>query len=287
VPNKIVQEWADVEGGRVCFERAGSGPALVLVHGLLGYSFSWRFALPLLAQDHEVLALDMPGSGFSDCRVRDYSLRATAGRLLEFMSAVGVSSCDLVGSSYGGSTAMMAAILAPKRIRSLVLVSPANPWSRIGRKRLGLLRNPLLAAVFPKVARPFRSSHAYFHRRMYGDPRRIAPDTIEGYQRALAQRGVLEHAVRIVRSWHEDMDNLQNSLPVIADLPTLLVWGSKDRVVDPASAELLRNQFRNAETVVIEGAGHLPYEECPEEFSQVVHKFLTSHLVCECERKVT
>jgi pimeloyl-ACP methyl ester carboxylesterase len=170
---------------------------------------------------------------------------------------------------------MMTAALAPGRIRSLTLVSPANPWSKIGRKRLALLENPVVAAAFPKIARPLKSLHAYFVRRMYGDPRRIARDTIAGYRKALARRGVLEHAVQITRSWQADMQELQEALPIVADIPALLVWGSRDRVVDPASADLLSHHFNAVRTAIIHGAGHLPYEECPDEFSRLILDFLT------------
>lgn len=275
LPDKVVQEWAQVDGAQVCFLRTGSGPALVLVHGLLGYSFSWRFAMPLLRDRREVFALDMPGSGFSDCGIRlDCRLRSAAQRLLAFMDVLGIMSCDLGGSSYGGAIAIMAAAIAPARIRSLMLVSPANPWSRNGRMRLALLRNPVASAVFPGIARPLRWTHAYFHRRMYGDPARIAADTIGGYRRALARPGVLEHAVGIVQSWKADMQELQAALPKIAHIPTLIIWGSRDRVVDPASADFLRQHIPNAEIAVMEGVGHLPYEECPEEFCRIALDFL-------------
>jgi pimeloyl-ACP methyl ester carboxylesterase len=63
-------------------------------------------------------------------------------------------------------------------------------------------------------------------------------------------------------------------LPRIADIPTLLIWGNRDRVVTPASAEQLRREFRDCRLVVFEGAGHLPYEEVPEEFNRAVLEFL-------------
>ena len=69
---------------------------------------------------------------------------------------------------------------------------------------------------------------------------------------------------------------LQAVLPQLRNVPTLLVWGSKDRAVDAASAEPLRSNFQSAQFAVIEGAGHLPYEECPEEFSRIVTDFLQS-----------
>jgi len=199
-------QWVQVGGLRVRFAHAGSGPALVLVHGLLGYSFSWRQVIPSFAGQFEVFAPDLPGAGFSDCDPSlDCRLSSAAKRLLGFLDAAGIDSCDLVGSSYGGTTAMMLAALAPSRVRRLVLVSPANPWSRIGRTRLALLRNPAVAALFPGLARPMRSLHGFFLRRMWGDPRRITSDIYRGYAAPLRQRGILEHAVKIVGCWWPDM----------------------------------------------------------------------------------
>jgi pimeloyl-ACP methyl ester carboxylesterase len=273
-----MDEWAQVDGLKFRFQRCGRGPALVLVHGLLGYSFSWRFAAPLLAAERETFALDMPGSGYSDVNDGlDCRLQSAAKRLLAFMDAMRISSCDLIGSSYGGTTALMAAAQDPERIRSLVLVSPANPWSKIGSKRLALLQNSLVAATFPRVTRQFPHLHRYFLRRMYGNRARVTEETVRGYNLPVSRPGVLEHAVRIGHSWEVDMEELQRVLPNMAKIPTLLLWGSKDRVVAPASAELLRGHLQCAESLVMKGAGHLPYEECPEEFSRVVLDFFRRH----------
>src|ERR1700733_4456924 len=134
--SQVVEEcWMDLDGARMRYLRAGSGPPLVLLHGLLGYSFSWRFALPVLAQKAMVYALDMPGAGLSDRPPNaNGSLCAHAERLLRFLDAMGIASCDLLGTSHGGAVAMMTAALAPERVRSLILVAPVNPWSAHGRR---------------------------------------------------------------------------------------------------------------------------------------------------------
>ncbi|HUK47887.1 MAG TPA: alpha/beta fold hydrolase [Terriglobales bacterium] len=275
--SNLPTEHLSCEGSRVECRHAGSGEPVVLVHGLLGYSFSWRSVIPLLTHDWEVFAPDMPGAGFSECRADlDCRLGSAAHRLLALLDAAGIRSCHLVGSSYGGATAVLAAGLAPSRIRSLTLVSPANPWSRIGRKRLALLRNPVMAHFFPKMARSVHPVHRYFVRRMWGDPRRITEETLEGYSRPLIRAGIFEHSVKIVRTWKADMAQLEAMLPKIASIPTLLVWGSKDRVVDPSSAKFLSQALRGARIEIIEGAGHLPYEECPEEFCRILQEFLHS-----------
>jgi pimeloyl-ACP methyl ester carboxylesterase len=274
-PTGIVENSLEAAGLQIRFWRAGSGPALVLVHGLLGYSFSWRGVIPILAGENEVFALDMPGAGFSECRAGlDFRLAGAARRLLAFLDAAGVGSCDLVGSSYGGSTAAILAALVPSRIRSLVLVSPANPWSMIGTKRLALLRNPAVALLFPTLARAAHPMHRYFVRRMWGDSALVTQETLDGYTRPLVRRGVFEHASKIVQSWHDDMRELESTLPKIAGIPTLLVWGSKDRVVDLRSAEIIAERLPGARVAIMKGAGHLPYEENPEGFSQILREFL-------------
>ena len=277
VPQGIFDDRLQADGLQIRFLRAGSGPAIVLVHGLLGYSFSWRRVIPILARGNEVFAPDMPGAGFSECRAGlDFRLTGAARRLLAFLDAAEVGSFDLVGSSYGGSTAVMVAGLAPGRVRRLVLVSPANPWSRIGRKRLALLRNPLVALVFPKLARAAHPMHRYLVRRMWGDPGLVTRETLDGYIRPLGRPGVFEHAGRIVQTWHADMRELEVTLQKIVGIPTLLVWGSKDRVVDLRSAEIISQRLPGARVTVMNGAGHLPYEENPEEFSRIVREFLGS-----------
>ena len=281
-PQGCSEDWVRVDGLNVRFWTAGKGPALVLVHGLLGYSFSWRYAIPLLSDRYQVFAPDMPGAGFSDCGHNlDCRLSAAARRLVGFLDSVGISDCDLAGSSYGGATALMTAALEPSRIRRLIMVSPANPWSRNGRTRLQLVRNPAIAWLFPKFARPARRLHAYFVRRMYGDPSRITTATLQGYARPLLQAGRFEHAVKIVRSWKSDMQEMESALAKITDTPTLIVWGTKDRVVDPASAGFLSRHLKNVSIVIMDGAGHLPYEEYPEEFCRIVTEFLNQPLTGE------
>lgn len=265
------------EGLRIRFKRAGSGPSLVLVHGLLGYSFSWRNVIPILARNWEVFAPDMPGAGFSERRADlDCQLGSAAHRLLTFLDAAKITSCDLIGSSYGGATAILAAAMAPEKVRKLVLVSPANPWSSIGRRRLALLRNPGVSALFSPIARAAHPLHSYFVKRMWGDPSRITQETLVGYSLPLRREGVFEHAVKITRTWTADMERVKASLPKLEKVPTLLVWGDRDRVVDPRSAELMKQQLPNARIAVIAGAGHLPYEECPEEFCKTIEPFFGS-----------
>jgi pimeloyl-ACP methyl ester carboxylesterase len=273
--------WMDLDGARMRYLRAGSGPALILVHGLLGYSFSWRYTMPALAPYATVYAPDMMGAGFSD-RVPgiDYSMRGTAQRLLRFIERLGISSFDLLGTSHGGAVAMMAAAeclsgKAGLHLRRLVLVAPVNPYSAHGRRLAPFFGTNFGAALFRQVIARTRFSYPYWHRRLYADRRRIPPGALAGYEAPLAKPGLFEHALSIVRTWTEDLRELEATLPKLASVPTLLMWGEKDPAVFASSAAPLAKYFPNSELIVFPGIGHLPYEECPEEFNRVLIEFLT------------
>ena len=277
----IHEHWAEIEGHRMRFLHGGTGPPLLLVHGLLGYSFSWRFNLPVLAKRFTVFAPDLLGAGFSD-RVpgMDCSMAAIAGRLLQFLQGQGIEVFDLLGTSHGGAIAMMLAALAtqnnPSAVPRLILVDPAHPWSRPRPILIKLLSQRAGSALFRASLPVIRLTHEHYLRRMYGDPRRISPGTAEGYKAGLANRKAYEYPLSIVRCWREDMRKLEAALPRIAGIPALLMWGSRDRVISPRTAGQLQRQFRNCRLLILEGVGHLPYEETPEEFNRAVLEFLES-----------
>jgi pimeloyl-ACP methyl ester carboxylesterase len=265
----------NLDGLSCRYQRAGSGPALLLVHGLMGYSFSWRNTIPAFASQATVYALDLPGTGFSD-RSPDLDCSQIAGakRLLHFMDQAGITSCDLLGTSHGGALAMMAAALAPQRVRRLVLVAPANPWSVHGRVLIPFLGSPAVAPVFLLLAPRLPILQEFYFRRLFGDTRRIRPGTLEGYLAPLRTHGSFEYGLSVLRTWKQDMMQLQTAIPRIAHIPTLLIWGDRDAAVDPASAYHLKAQFQSCRLLMLEGVGHLPYEEVPEEFNRAVAMFL-------------
>ena len=265
-----------LDGYRMRYLRSGSGPPLLLLHGLLGYAFSWRFALPALAEKATVYAVDMPGAGFSDRPPNaNGSFRAHAERLLRFLDSVGVESCDLLGTSHGGAIAMMAAALAPQRVRRLILVAPVNPWSAHGRRLAPFLSCAPVSWLLLRLEPCLGIVHDVLLRRLYGDPGRIPPGTLAGYSTAFKIPGTLNYGLGVVRSWNYDLTDLESTLPGIANIPTLLLWGSKDAAVSPDSAERLQRVFKHYVVEIFDGVGHLPYEEVPERFNSSVIGFLS------------
>ena len=198
---------------------------------------------------------------------------AQAGYLRFMLEELGLKQVDVVGSSWGGGVAQLFAAANPKLVRSLVLVSPVNPWSELGRGRVRFFGSSLGGALL-RLGMPFsRPLHLWGLKRMYGDPGRIPEGTREGYSRIFFRKALARNIVEMLRSWEGDLKALQ-AAPEHVAAPTLLIWGTRDTAVDLASAEVLKQRLRDAELAIIEGAGHLPFEETPEEFNRLTLGFL-------------
>jgi pimeloyl-ACP methyl ester carboxylesterase len=277
----IEERFAFIDGARMRYLQAGAGPPLVLLHGLMGYSFSWRFNIPVLAQHATVYAVDMLGAGFSDRPDNlDCRLCAIAERVLKFLNAVGISSFDLLGTSHGGAAAMMAASMCTQRpdlhLRKLILVAPVNPWSPHGRRLAPLLGSPIGSVLFLRSVNYMHWTFPFWLARLYGDAKRISEGTLEGYKAPVVSTpGGFEYGINIVGSWREDLGQLEEIIPQLAEIPTLIVWGSKDVAVYASSAQQLCRHFKRCELVVYPGIGHLPYEEAPDQFNRTLIEFLT------------
>ena len=266
--------WATVGGYQMRYLRAGSGPPLILVHGLMGYSFSWRFNVASLSSKRTVYAPDLLGTGYSarpsglDC-----SCRACADRLFEFLDKEGIHSCDLVGTSHGGGVSVMMAATRPERIKKLVLVAPVNPWSKHGLWITKILATKYGRLSFEKLTPAIEALSQVWVNRLYGDPKRITPGTVEGYRAPSSLPGTWTYGLDIIKHWHSDLRLLANDYSRIPH-PTLLLWGDKDVAVYSSSAEEVKKRIPHADLKIFPGVGHLPYEEIPEEFNRTILNFL-------------
>ncbi|HWZ83848.1 MAG TPA: alpha/beta hydrolase [Terriglobales bacterium] len=279
---KAIEEcWADLPDGRMRYLHAGVGRPLILIHGLMGYSFSWRFSLPALAPHAECFAIDNMGAGFSIAPVKmDCSMTAHAERVLQFVDALGLTEYDLLGTSHGGAIAMLTAALSAQRrdsrLKRLILVAPVNPWSRHGRRLAPLIGSRVGSALFRNTVAQWRSLDYVWLRRMFGDGSKIPPDSVAGYRRPVVENRAFHHGQQIVRTWLADLDELERAIAVIGHYSTLLMWGTRDRAVSYRSAETLRQKFRDCQLVTFKGVGHLPYEEAAEQFNRSLIEYLAS-----------
>jgi len=268
-------EFVEVDGIRLHHVQAGKGRPVVLIHGLVGSAANWRRNIDALSGDARVYAIDLANMGRSGRMPGlDTSLAATADRVAAWMNAVGLDRADIVGHSHGGAVSMMLATRHPERVRSLVLFAPANPYSNAGDTLIRIYSTGFgrwLARVGPYLP---RRAQLFMLGRMYGNPKRVVVETLDGYVAGGRIPGTIDHVLGIVRGWHTEMAALKAILPSIAHLPTLLIWGDRDRAVSVASGLRLHRDLPGSELMVVPGGGHLIFQELPEETNQAMCAWL-------------
>jgi pimeloyl-ACP methyl ester carboxylesterase len=269
---EITKKLAAVEDAKFHYLQAGCGPPLLLIHGLLGGAFCWRLNLPVFAERFTTYAVDLIGHSEAKSPPGG-SMQAQAARLHSWLQKQAGSPIDVIASSWGGGVALFLAALNPGIVRSLVLVAPVNPWSEFGRKRVRFFASAIGGTLL-RWGMPFsRPLHLTALERMYGDPKRIPAGTLAGYSQIALGSGFARKMVQTLRCWEKDLDALPDAIEQVKS-PALLVWGSRDGAVDIRSAGVLRQKLIGSELAIIEGAGHLPFEEMPKEFNRIVMEFL-------------
>ena len=274
-----------VDGHRMHCLTTGKGPALVLLHGLLGSADAWRPCFSRLGKESFVYAVDAMGIGGSE-RVPglDASLSAHADRMAKFLSGVGIGSADIVGTSHGGAVAMMLAARHPERVRSLVLHAPANPFSLLGDPLVRFYRSPLGRWFAHQVPSLPEKLQELALGRMYGNNKVVRHEVLERYMSSLRVPGTVEHVMNIIECWFSDMRELGTVLDRLREIPTLLLWGTHDRAVSLESGRQLEKLLPRAELVTLPGVGHLPHDEAPIAFADAVNGFLRKVDRCEAHR---
>lgn len=279
------ERWADFSGHRMRYlylkaQRPTSRPPVVFIHGFFGGAFSWRFNVEEFSRERDVYAIDLLGIADSDRPPRghfSFTFPDSARRVLGWMRELGLTNVDLIGTSHGGAVSMFIAVLdradGQNTVGRLVLVDPANPYSRRGRKRIWFF-NTAFGAWALKAAGGIDRIKDLSLDIMYGDPKKITQETRAGYRRIVDHPQTYDYSLDVIKTWHADMDTLVSKLPTIADVPTLLIWGEHDVTVPVSSGARLFCDFHGAKLIVLPGAAHMPYEEVPERFNQAVLAYL-------------
>jgi 4,5:9,10-diseco-3-hydroxy-5,9,17-trioxoandrosta-1(10),2-diene-4-oate hydrolase len=276
----VEDRFVRVEGAKVHYQFSGAGSPLLLLHGLVGSGRNWRRNVGFLSRYASVYALDLFNMGESE-RVPglDAGLEATADRIVALMDALNLSSADIAAHSHGGAIAMMLAARHPERVRKLILFAPANPFCDAGRQLIRFY-NTSVGALFARTVPSLpRMLHATALARMYGDPTRVAAGSLETYTTGLRIPGTVDHLLQIVGRWYDDMRLLRSALVNLAGKPALFIWGDRDRAVLLPSGRRLQRMMPNSKLLVIPGAGHLPFEELPEQCNQAMGEWLFEPLV--------
>lgn len=267
--------YVNIGGDRIHYVEAGRGPALVLIHGFLAWSFTWRKNVPALAGKFRTFALDLRGFGLSSRGTAGpYGLDDQARLVAAFLDAQGIERAAVIGHSMGGEVALRLALLYPRRVRGLVVVAP----SALVRRRPGILERalvpvPVLGPLAVRLLILNRRFAARAVREGYYRKEAATPDAVAGYLRPASVRGSARTLAAMLRQL--DFGGAADRLSAVAQ-PTLIVWGENDPWIPFAHAQRLAAILPNARLVSFPECGHVPPEEYPERFHEVVIPFLES-----------
>jgi 4,5:9,10-diseco-3-hydroxy-5,9,17-trioxoandrosta-1(10),2-diene-4-oate hydrolase len=257
-------EWLSVDGVRLRTVRAGSAePTLVLIHGYGESLITWRSVFDRLAEDHRVIALDLPGAGGSDKPDSSYSLPAITERLSRFLDLWTQGPVVIVGQSMGGAVAASLALKRPDRIERVILIAPAG--YRIGLGGIMETMNPGRARTIGKYL-ALRSFITPIH-----DPGWMyEPDSMARYDLTEDPK-YSRAATRVLQEF--DFMGLRNRFKDITQ-PTLLIWGGLDPVVPFSVGDTLSRTIPCVRFVPLPKAFHRPQAEVPDTVISVIRKFL-------------
>ena len=272
-PNQAVT----LHGHSIAYVQKGSGPVLLLIHGMAGSLGTWRSVIEPLARNATVLAVDLPGHGASSPGGGDYSLGSLAAGLRDVLTTLGHDRATLVGHSLGGGIAMQFSYQFPEMTERLVLVSSGG---------LGLEVNPVLRAASLPGANLFLSVTAEATRRASGIAARVlrathAPsrpgldELVRSYV-SLAdadRRSAFLATVRSVVGLHGQTVHAGDRLYLAQDLPFLLIWGAEDPIIPVGHARAAHELLPDSTLAVFDGVRHFPQVEAPERFVTALEDF--------------
>jgi len=261
-PSKQVE----VFGQKIHYIEVGSGPAVILLHGLGGDKSNWAFTAPVLAKNYHVYVPDQIGFGDSDKPLIEYRVGTSVDFLDGFYKKLGITKAILVGNSLGGWTAAAFTLAHPDKVDRLVLVDSAGySLAKTGvqaSRDLLLFLNPSTLEGEKTLLRTILANKA------------MATDEF-------AERGLAEHMRkndgytidRFLDSIVRNEDVLDGKLAAIK-APTLVVWGREDGLVPLSAGQMMGNEIVGSQMVVLDHCGHVPQIECAIPFNTALLKFL-------------
>lgn len=270
-----------VHGHEVAYRSAGSGPVVVLVHGIAGSSATWEPLMPLLADHYTVIAPDLLGHGSSAKPRGDYSLGAYASGVRDLLAVLGHDRATFVGHSLGGGIAMQLAYQFPQMCERLVLVASGG----LGKDVSPLLRvfsAPGSEYVLPLVLTARLHSVAASVGRVLGkvglrgDP--LLGEIWASYTRltnAEAQRAFV-HTIRAVIDVQGQRVSANDRLYLAEEVPTMIVWGDRDGVIPVDHAYAAHELMPGSRLEIVEGVGHFLPVEQPATLERLFRDFLTT-----------
>jgi pimeloyl-ACP methyl ester carboxylesterase len=256
----------------------GSGPDVVLLHGLGGTRASLFETAAELSRSYRVHAPDLPGFGSSSKpALGSYNARWFAQVMLGWMDELGIGSASVVGNSMGGRIAIELGLQAPQRVTALGLLCPAVAWVRRGLHPIVRLLRPELGFLPHGFRRSTVASQLWsiFYDRDVLDPA-VGDLMVDEFQRIYHSPGARYAFLASARNIYLEAPFGRGGFyPRLSQLepPALFIWGTHDRLVPPAFGRYVRQWLPGAEQVTLERCGHVPQVECPEETNRLLMQF--------------
>jgi len=269
-----------LHGHRFSYRSAGSGPLVVLVHGIAGSSATWEDIISRLSARHTVVAPDLLGHGDSAKPRGDYSLGAYANAIRDLLGALGHERGTIVGHSLGGGVAMQFAYQFPERCERLVLVSSGG----LGRELHPLLRAAALPGaevVLPWLCVAGRTGIGAITHALGRVGLRASADLEEIWRNFTSledpeARQAFLHTVRGIIDVGGQRVNATDRLYLASGLPTHNVWGERDPLIPVRPGREAHEQIPGSRLEIFAGAGHFPYLDEPRRFAEVLLEFVAT-----------
>lgn len=276
VTHSEYSHFTKVDGTRVHYQEFGDphDPTLLLIHGFTASTYSWhKVTLALAERGFHVIAVDLLGFGFSGKpKWFDYTITSQARMIARFLNRLGIGKATLVGCSYGGAVAATVALDYPEFVEKLILV---DAISNDDIKKLSVFRLAGLPGI-GEVVSAFLTDSRYFSKaRMHNTISKdnhhlITDERVEAIIRPLSAADAHNSVLQTLRNWHAN--RIEEDAHLITQ-QTLLLWGEDDTVVPKENGDRLHHSILNSRMVVFRKCGHVPQEEYPEGFVQVVTDF--------------
>ncbi|MEP7213024.1 MAG: alpha/beta hydrolase [Acidobacteriota bacterium] len=276
VPHSEHSHFVHVDGATIHYQEFGdaSKPTLLLIHGYTASVYVWHSTAPQLADNgFHVVAIDLLGFGYSEKPAWfDYSITSQARIVSRFMNTLGVGRATIVGSSYGGAVAATLALDYPERVEKLVLVDAV---CNDDVKNHPILKLASVPGIGEMVTPFIVDSKAFLRRRMHNtlasaNHHLIDEDRINSVIRPLRAADAHRSLLMTSRNWHAD--RIEQDANLIQQ-PTLIIWGEEDTVIPIKDGYKLNEEILNSRMVVLKNCGHVPPEEKPEIFTDLVTRF--------------
>ena len=268
-----------LHGHDLSYVDSGTGPAVLFIHGILGSQRQWAHLVDEVDEDHRVVVPDLFGHGDSAKPTGDYSLSSHAATLRDLLDHLGIERVTLVGHSLGGGIAMQFYYLFPERVDRLVLVSSGG----LGREVNLVLRSATLPGaqqVLSVIASaPVLQRVDALGRGAQRVGWRPGAD-IGAIRRGFTSLGDSESrraflaTTRAVIDFGGQSISAYDHLGSVSAPPTLIVWGSKDRMIPAWHALSAQRALPGCRVELFEGAGHFPHLDDPDRFARVLREFM-------------